>query len=416
MFPPPFVDVVIIGGGLSGTLAAVLLGRAGFQVALIDLHHLYPPDFRAEQLVGEQVEVLRQLGLLDMLVRDVRPVEQAVAIRAGRIVGRVNVPHYGIRYDDLVNQARQNLPSSVQFIKAQVVDIDLAADMQWVTLSNGYLVGGRLVVLATGLGQRLLRKLDIGRTTIRNAHSLTFGFDLEVEAPGMFSSSVLVAYGQQAPERIDYLTIFALEDKLRANLFTYGDRRDPWAQRFVQQPADTLLQVMPGLIQMTGRIQAVGQVQTRVNDLTAASGYRRAGVVLIGDAFQTSCPAAGTGIGRLLNDIRRLCDLHIPNWLMTEWMGAEKISQFYDDPIKHSCDVEALRVAEYRRSVTTETGLLWKVHRQRVALQNQLRVLVQWESRPQDGAGMSWAGVSMAPMPLPQVSGVQSPSGAAAVV
>ena len=400
---PRFVDVVIVGGGLSGTLTAVLLGRSGLRVALIDVHQLYPPDFRAEQLVGAQVEMLCRMGLLDVLVRDVLPAERAVATRAGRTVGVVTAPHYGIRYDDLVNRARQHLPLSVQFMKAQVIDVDLTADIQWVRLSNGDLVGGRLVVLATGFGQRLLSKLGIGRTTIRDEHSLTFGFDLEVESPTMFHSAVLVAYGEQAADGIDYLTIFSIDNKLRANLFTYRDRRDPWTQRLTRQPCETLLQTMPCLERIMGRIQAVGPVQVRVNDLTVASGYRRAGVVLIGDAFQTSCPAAGTGIGRLLNDIDRLCNLYIPKWLTTDWMKLEKINQFYDDPIKRSCDAEALRVADYRRAVTVETGVRWKLHRQRVALQNQLLRLAQRRKSPQGGSAISGAGASMAPIPLSQV-------------
>jgi len=411
---PPFVDVVIVGGGLSGTLTAALLGRSGLRVALIDLHHLYPPDFRAEQLVGAQAGMLQRLGLLDSLVRDVLRAEWAVATRGGRTVGVTIAPHYGIRYDDLVNRARQHLPPSVQFIKAQVVDIELAADRQRVRLSNGDVVASKLVVLATGFGQRLLRKLGMGRTTIRDEHPLTFGFDLEVEDPAMFRSSVLVALGKQAADGIDYLTVFAIETKLRANLFTYRNRRDSWAQRLVHQPRETLLQALPHLEQMMGRIQAVGPVQVRVSDLTVASGYRRDGVVLIGDAFQTSCPAAGTGIGRLLNDIDRLCNQHIPTWLATDGMDARKISQFYDDPIKRSCDAEALRIAEYRRAVKVETGIGWKLHRQRVALQNRLHLFVRWNrGRPQGGSEISSAGASMASIPLRRAARTQSTVGAA---
>jgi 2-polyprenyl-6-methoxyphenol hydroxylase-like FAD-dependent oxidoreductase len=377
------MDVVIIGGGLSGTLTAVLLGRSGLRVALVDLHQNYPPDFRAEQLVGAQVEMLRQLGLLDILVRDVVPAERAVSVRAGRIVGVTTATHYGIRYEDLVNRARQHLPSSVRFIKAMVVDIEATADIQRVRLSNGDLVEGRLVVLATGFGQRLLRKLGIDRTAIRDAHSLTFGFDLQVESPAMFRSSVLVAYGEQAADGIDYLAIFSIANKLRANLFAYGNRQDCWTQSMVQQPREMLLKAMPRLEQIAGEIKILGSVQHRVNDLAVASGYRRDGVVLIGDAFQTSCPAAGTGIGRLLNDIDRLCNFHIPKWLATDRMDAEKISEFYDDPLKANCDAEAMRIADYRRSFTTKTGLLWKIHRRRVALHNQLRVLTKRKGVPQ---------------------------------
>ncbi|MDQ2804546.1 MAG: FAD-dependent monooxygenase [Pseudomonadota bacterium] len=55
-------DIVIIGGGLGGTVAAIVLGRAGHTVTLVDLHTVYPPDFRAEQLVGGQIEMLRSLA------------------------------------------------------------------------------------------------------------------------------------------------------------------------------------------------------------------------------------------------------------------------------------------------------------------------------------------------------------------
>ena len=141
----------------------------------------------------------------------------------------------------------------------------------------------------------------------------------------------------------------------------------------MQQPREILLQVMPGLRQMMGSIQSIGPVQVRVIDLTIASDYRRAGTVLIGDAFQTSCPAAGTGIGRLLNDIDRLCNQHIPRWLATDGIDVSKISQFYDDRVKRRCDAEAIRIAEYRRAVKVQNNIGWEIHRRRVDLQDRLR-------------------------------------------
>jgi 2-polyprenyl-6-methoxyphenol hydroxylase-like FAD-dependent oxidoreductase len=44
------IDVVVVGGGFSGTLVAVLLARAGYSVTLVDRHPVYPDDFRAEHL------------------------------------------------------------------------------------------------------------------------------------------------------------------------------------------------------------------------------------------------------------------------------------------------------------------------------------------------------------------------------
>lgn len=402
---PASVDVIIVGGGLCGTLAAILLGRSGLRLALIDVYENYPPDFRAEQLVGSQVEKLKSLKLLDFLVGSTVPAEQAIATRAGKTVGVADAPHYGISYDRMVNRARARIPSSVHFTKAQVVDVNLTADRQRVTLSNGNVVDGRLVIMATGHGQRLLSKLGIDKTTIRNGHSLAFGFDVAVESPEMFRSSVLVAYGEQPAGAIDYLTIFLMEEKLRANLFTYGDHRDAWAQRFVREPVETLRDTMPAMERIAGRMSIDGRVQVRVNDLKVASNFRRDGLVLVGDSFQTSCPATGTGIGRVLNDLDRLCGWYIPRWLATEGMDAKKIEQFYDDLPKKSHDAEALRLAEYRRSLTTATGLAWKIHRQRVAVQNQLRVLARQTTPFGRGTKNFSTGMGMSSLALPATAG-----------
>ena len=45
-------DIVIAGGGLAGSAAAAMLGRAGYSVVLVDPHESYPPDFRAEKIDG----------------------------------------------------------------------------------------------------------------------------------------------------------------------------------------------------------------------------------------------------------------------------------------------------------------------------------------------------------------------------
>jgi 2-polyprenyl-6-methoxyphenol hydroxylase-like FAD-dependent oxidoreductase len=48
-------DIAIVGGGLAGSLAAAMLGRAGYHAILIDPHPIYPPDFRCEKLDDEQM-------------------------------------------------------------------------------------------------------------------------------------------------------------------------------------------------------------------------------------------------------------------------------------------------------------------------------------------------------------------------
>jgi len=80
-------------------------------------------------------------------------------------------------------------------------------------------------------------------------------------------------------------------------------------------------------------------------DLCVTTGYRQAGVVLIGDAFATSCPAAGTGTNKVLTDVERLCRGHIGRWLASGGMDADKIADFYDDPVKLACEEHSLAKA-----------------------------------------------------------------------
>ena len=149
-----------------------------------------------------------------------------------------------------------------------------------------------------------------------------------------------------------------------------------------REPKQTLLAAMPGLKRFLGEFEVVDKVQNWLMDLSVSEDHRRDGAVLIGDAFQTSCPAAGTGVSRLLTDVEQLCTVHLPRWLETPGMGAEKVAQFYDDPIKQAADARAARLAAYRRSLTVDNGFGWALHRRQVFLR---RRVMGWMDRLSPG-------------------------------
>ena len=64
-----YTDVAIVGGGLAGSTAAAMLGRAGIAAVLIDPHPVYPPELRCEKLGGEQLDLLRKTGLAEPTLR-----------------------------------------------------------------------------------------------------------------------------------------------------------------------------------------------------------------------------------------------------------------------------------------------------------------------------------------------------------
>lgn len=369
-------DTAIVGGGLAGSIIATLLARAGRSVAMIDLHASSPPDFRAEQVVGQQATLLDRLGLLQEVMAGVRPVGHAVAAHRGRIIGRVDAPHYGIRYENLVARVRERIPASVAFFAGRAIEVATGPDRQQVILADGTVLSARLVVLASGLQLSLLRRLGFTHRRIRDAHSLTFGFDIvpKDERSGRFP--LIVYRGERIEDRIDYLTVFPIDGTVRANLFTYRNVRDPWSQAFRQAPHATLLTTLPRLERVLGSFRVAGPVQTRVIDLHSVDNPVRDGIVLVGDAFQTSCPATGTGISRLLTDIDCLCNSYLPHWLRTPGMGADKIAAFYADPVKRASDAAAERAAEYQRAAATEGGLGWRLRRMQVEIRQRLGGLV----------------------------------------
>ena len=120
---------------------------------------------------------------------------------------------------------------------------------------------------------------------------------------------------------------------------------------------------MPNLRRLTGEIEVTDFVKIRPADLYVTRNCVQPGVVLVGDAFATSCPAAGTGTGKVFTDVERLCSVHIPRWFASAGTGAEKIASFYDDPVKQACDAHSATKAYHLRSLSLEASMPWKARR-----------------------------------------------------
>lgn len=369
-------DVIIVGGGIAGTLTAVTLGRAGHDVALVDLHDVYPRDFRIEKVAGAQVPVFDRLGLLDAVMARAERFDRVLNVRNGVRVDVSRSPHFGILYHSLVAAMRAEIPASVDLVTGRVTGIDTSDDVQTVTLRDGTTLTARLVVLATGMSDLLRQRLGIERRVIAEKQSLSFGFFVRPGQGVRLLEPSLNVYGS-TDDAIDYFNLFPTAEGLRANLFTFRDYRDPWIKTMRAEPKATLLASMPWLTRYLGDFEIEGPVQHWLMDLARMDNVRQPGIVLIGDAYQTSCPATGKGVSRVLADVEQLCRVHLPAWLSTPGMGAEKIGAFYDDPVKRAMDELALEQSQYRRSLTVDTSLPWRVRRQAMFLRRRVVGLVR---------------------------------------
>jgi 2-polyprenyl-6-methoxyphenol hydroxylase-like FAD-dependent oxidoreductase len=358
-----YTDVAIVGGGLAGSTTAAMLGRAGVSALLIDPHPAYPPELRCEKLGGDQLDLLRKTGLAEPTLRATTLDGEVWEARFGYVVTKKPSDQHGIMYDTLVNTVRAQIPSSVETIFTKVSGISNSDERQQVTLSNGEQISARLVVLANGLNIGLRTMLGIERQVISSCHSITLGFDVAPVGRAAFDFPALTYWPKRASSRMAYMTVFPIGGTMRVNLMVYRDMTDPWLPEFRKAPEAAMLALMPRLKRMMGDFKVSGPIKIRPADLCTTSGYLQPGIVLAGDAFSTSCPAAGTGTTKVFTDVGRLCNVYIPQWLTTEGMNAQKIAQFYDDHEKQACEARSREKAYHLRSLSTDNGLSWRAQR-----------------------------------------------------
>ena len=359
-----YTDIAIVGGGLAGSTAAAMLGRAGVPAILIDPHAVPRPDFRVEKLSGhQQLERFRKTGLAEAVLRSATHDGENWIARFGVLLDRKPSQQFGIMYDALVNAIRAEISPGTGLIHAKVTAIGTSAQRQKITLSNGEEISARLVVLANGLNVGLRHALGIERRTVSACHSISLGFDMAPARRATFDFPALTYFSERSSDRIPYLTLFPVGNTMRANLFAYREPDDPWLRQMREAPEQTLNASLPKLRKLTGDFNITGEIKIRPADLYVSVGYRQPGVVLLGDAFATSCPVTGTGTDKVFTDVSQLCNVHIPNWLSSEGMAEHKIAAFYDDSVKQECDAWSAAKGWSFRSVTIDDGIYWRAQR-----------------------------------------------------
>ena len=356
-------EIAIVGGGLAGATAAAMLGRAGHRAMLIDPHTEQRPEFRCEKLDDSQLALLRLTGLAE----DVLPMTcvegQVWVARYGKLIDRKPSTRAGIMYHDLVNTVRQNIPANVQHVATKVAGIDSRSGGPVITLATGEEIAPRLAILATGLNPGLRDQLDIKREVISQCHSIGIAFDMTPAGNASFAFPALTVFPESPDQAMAYLAIFPVQGGMRANLFVYWGMEDARLREFRHHPKEALLALIPNLAQFTGPFMIDGQVAIRPIDLVRVVAPERPGIVLVGDAYSTSCPAAGTGVNKVLTDVQRLCSTYVPSWLGKEMVSAAQTSEFYADPVKAQCEAESLQKALWLRRASTGTSVGWRFWR-----------------------------------------------------
>jgi 2-polyprenyl-6-methoxyphenol hydroxylase-like FAD-dependent oxidoreductase len=338
-----------------------MLARARRDFLIIDPHLRCNRDFRVEKLDPSQLEILRKTGLAENVLPKLTPATRQWIIRLGRFVHKRTTEQYGFYYDGLVNTFRDLIPAD-RFVLHKVGGIRTSGDRQTLTLSTGEEISARLVVLATGPNHALRESLGIQHNVLSACHSISIGYDIK-PAGRDFDFDALTFFPKNPHTPISYITLFRVGGIMRVNLFVYRELKDPWLRTFRDAPKETALAALPGLHSTLGDHDIIGQIRFRPVTLYETAGHVRPGIVVVGDAFATSCPAAGTGSNKVFTDVERLCNHYIPRWLATWGMDSTKIAMFYADADKQACDAESRARALDMRALSTDESMRWRVQR-----------------------------------------------------
>jgi 2-polyprenyl-6-methoxyphenol hydroxylase-like FAD-dependent oxidoreductase len=356
----PTAHIIIVGAGVAGTTTAAILAQQGWRVLLLDSRSKCPPVFKAEKVERDELSLLRKYALLEPLLPYAAQITKAYAAFDGRIFKRLHIEQIGIAYDDLVNTLRANLPASVETKLGRVNQICPGPSVASVHLADGEELKARLVVLACGISSQLLSSLGLRRRVLQKEQCIGIGFDVVAANSPTFES--VTYYPKDSASRIDYLTLFKIRNRMRANLFVFRPGNDPWIRAFHHEPQLLLGRALPGLPRVIGDYEVTGKVVSGRVDLYRTEGEIPDGVVLIGDALQNACPSTGLGFRKVFTDIDVLAQC-VPEWFSTPGMTADKLKLFYDHPRKRSVDAHALQRAFHNRHTATDPSLRWQLTR-----------------------------------------------------
>ena len=358
--------IQIVGAGIAGSLLALVLGRAGYEVLVFDPRRAPAQAFRVEKLDGDQITRITRLGVLDCFSAVCWP--DASDVLAYTDDARPALADAGARYADWVSALQSAWPPTVCRVKDSVEQVDLSSTGPVAQTRDGERWPTRLLVVATGRAAGLTDALRIERPVLSAGHSVCLGFS--VARTDLVSARIL-----QAPfgTGLAYVSLFPAPGELRVNVFSHRDLRDPWHRRMSVDPVAALLELVPEARPELADRAVVRRCEARATDLYQARGHERlAGTVLIGDAFHAPCPGSGTGLLRILNDVELLATTYVPAWMASARVSAQDVARFYAAPRKRALARASLRRSLNGRRHALDTGAYWRVRRALHGVRNAL--------------------------------------------
>jgi 2-polyprenyl-6-methoxyphenol hydroxylase-like FAD-dependent oxidoreductase len=306
----------IAGGGPAGMMLGLLLARAGIDVVVLEKHADFLRDFRGDTIHPSTLEVMHELGILEMLLK--RPHQKLPQLTA-QIGGTevvmadfsrlpVQCPFIALmpQWDFLNFLAEQACRYPTFHLRTQTEVTGLIEDAGRVVGVRAKTPGGALEVRA-----QLVVGAD-GRNSIIRERS-----GLQVEDFGAPMDVLWFRLSRKAGESATSLRFD------RGKIVVMIDRGDFWQCAFViskggneetqrqglERLCSSIVQIAPFLQDRVGELQDWSEIKLLSVRVDRLRQWYRPGLLCIGDAAHAMSPIGGIGINLAIQDAVAAADI-----------------------------------------------------------------------------------------------------------